>query len=108
MSAETSTPRAERARQASPAPGWGRFDASVALAEVSRLQRAAFDARMQEMGLTGASWRIIFALSRQDGRTQTALARKLDVTPVAVGEAIDRLEKSGHVERCADPDDRRK
>jgi MarR family transcriptional regulator for hemolysin len=75
----------------------------MALVEVTRLLRAAFDTRMQGMGLTGASWRIIFRLSHQDGQTQSALARRLDITPVAVGEAVDRLEKSGHVERRPTP-----
>ena len=85
-----------------------RFDATIALFEVTRLLRAAFGERMQALGLTGASWRILFILSHHDGQTQAALARKLEITPVAVGEALERLEKTGHVERRADPDDRRK
>lgn len=77
------------------------------LAEVTRLMRAAFDERMRGMGLTGASWRVITALSREDGQTQAFLADRLEISRGALGEAIDRLEKSGHVTRRADPADRR-
>lgn len=63
---------------------------------------------MRALGLTGATWRLITHLSREDGQTQASLARRLEITPVALGEAVDRLERSGHIERRADPNDRRK
>jgi DNA-binding MarR family transcriptional regulator len=90
------------------APASDRFEASFALVEITRLMRAAFDERMKALGLTGATWRVLGRLARQDGQTQAMLARRLEVTPVALGETIDRLVKSGHVERRADPNDRRK
>lgn len=85
-----------------------RPDTGFVLAEVTRLLRLAFDQRMRSTGLTGATWRVLAYLSREDGQTQAALAQKLEISRVAVGEAVDRLERSGHVERRADPDDRRK
>ena len=85
-----------------------RFDAGFALAEVTRLLRLAFDQRMRRVGLTGATWRVLAYLSREDGQTQASLAQRLEISRVAVGEAVDRLERSGHVERRADPEDRRK
>ncbi len=85
-----------------------RSDTGFVLAEVTRLLRLAFDQRMRSTGLTGATWRVLVYLSREDGQTQAALAQKLEISRVAVGEAVDRLERSGHVERRADPDDRRK
>ena len=91
-------------------PGEGmnlRREIGYGLAEVSRLLRAAFDQRMRVMGLTGSSWRVITALSREDGQTQAALAELLEISRVAVGEMVDRLEKTGHVTRRADPADRR-
>jgi DNA-binding MarR family transcriptional regulator len=77
------------------------------LSDVTRLLRAATDQRMRAIGLTGASWRVITSLSRIDGQTQASLAERLEISRVAVGESVDRLEKSGHVERKADPADRR-
>ena len=84
-----------------------RFTIGYGLSEVTRLLRAAFDQRMRVMGLTGASWRVISWLSREDGQTQAALAEQLEISRVALGEAVDRLEKTGHVTRNADPADRR-
>ncbi len=96
---------AERRRSAQSAD---RHEASFTLVEVMRLMRAAFAERMKDLGLTGSSWRILVRLARQDGMSQVALARRVEITAVAVGEAIDRLERSGHVERRPDPKDRRK
>ncbi len=84
------------------------FDTAFALAEVTRLLRSAFDQRMRNVGLTGSTRRIITYLSREDGQTQASLAKRLDITRVALGEAVDRLEKSGHVKRRPDAADRRK
>ena len=85
-----------------------RIEIGYGLADVTHLLRMAFDQRMRKMGLTTATWRVIAWLSRQDGQTQAALAQRLEISRVALGETIDRLEKSGHVERRADPADRRK
>lgn len=83
------------------------FEAGYLLAEVTRLMRAALDVRMRDLGLTGASWRVLANLAREDGLTQIELARRLEVSRVALGQMIDRLAKSGHVERRADARDRR-
>lgn len=85
-----------------------RREITFGLAEVTRMLRQAFDQRMRVLGLTGATWRVIASLSREDGQTQASLAERLEITRVALGETIDRLEKSGHVKRRADPTDRRK
>ena len=84
-----------------------RHEIGYGLSEVTRLLRAAFDQRMRGVGLTGASWRIITSLAREDGQTQANLADRLEISRVALGEAIDRLEKTGHVARRSDPADRR-
>jgi MarR family transcriptional regulator for hemolysin len=78
-----------------------------ALADVTRLMRTMFDARMRELGLNGSTWRLLAYLYREDGQTQAQLARLLEVSRAAVGQMIDRLEESGHVERRDDPGDRR-
>ena len=80
---------------------------TVLIGETARLMRTAFDARMRGIGLTGASSRALFILYKEDGLSQIELARRLDVSRMALGQTIDRLEKSGHVERRPDPSDRR-
>lgn len=64
---------------------------------------------MRPAGVTRSKWWVLSALSRARGKgmTQVDLARLLDVGKVTVGGLVDRLEKSGDVERRADPNDRR-
>lgn len=96
-------------QQAAPRDEVGaRIEIGYGLADVTHLLRTAFDQRMRKMGLTTATWRVIAYLSREDGQTQAALAQRLEISRVALGETIDRLEKSGHVTRRADLVDRRK
>jgi len=78
-----------------------------ALADVTRLLRTVYDLRLSGKGLSGASWRVLAYLYREDGLTQTKLAELLEVSRPAIGQMIDRLEASGFVERRADPSDRR-
>lgn len=62
---------------------------------------------MKPLGLTRAQWRVIVFLHREDGLTQSELARLLEVGKVSMGGLIDRLEHSGWIERRSDPHDRR-
>ncbi len=82
-------------------------ETSFLLGDVTRLARMRFDADVASDGLSGASWRALGLLVREDGQTQAALARGLAVSRVAVGEMIDRLERDGWVTRRADAADRR-
>ncbi len=84
-----------------------RLEITSMLVEVTRLLRAAYDQRMRAIGLTGASARALINLFKEDGLSQIELARRLEVSRMAAGQTIDRLEKSGHVERRPDPADRR-
>ncbi|WP_068875542.1 MarR family winged helix-turn-helix transcriptional regulator [Phenylobacterium sp. CCH9-H3] len=77
------------------------------LADVTRLMRAAFDDKMQELGLTASTWRVLIYLHRSDGVSQAALARQLEVSRASLGQMIDRLEQSGHVMRAEHSEDRR-
>lgn len=83
------------------------FEVAFAIDDVNRLLRLAFDERMNAVGLTKSSWRLISSLSREDGLSQVELARRLGMTRVSVGWLVDRLAESGHVERRADARDRR-
>jgi MarR family transcriptional regulator, transcriptional regulator for hemolysin len=77
--------------------------------DVSRTRRTLIDHWMKPLGITRAQWSLLSALSRggNDGMMQVDLARLLEVGKVTIGGLVDRLEASGHVERRADPQDRR-
>lgn len=77
------------------------------VADLGRLFRRVFDRRVAHLGLTRAQWRALRYLQRAEGLSQVELAEQLDMEPIAVGRVIDRLQKSGFVERRADPSDRR-
>lgn len=75
--------------------------------DVSRLRRIVVDRALKPLGITRSQWWVLAFLSRRDGMTQTALAADLDLTKVAVGGLIDRMESGGFVERRADERDAR-
>jgi len=77
--------------------------------DVSRMRRTLFDQAVRKLDITRAQWWALANISRHEteGMIQSDLARELDVGKVTVGGLIDRLELSGHVERHADPHDRR-
>ena len=77
------------------------------IADLSRLFGRVFDRRAAHLGLTRVQWRALKRIHHDEGMTQAALADVLDMEPIAVGRVIDRLQKSGFIERRADPDDRR-
>ncbi|MEO6687481.1 MAG: MarR family transcriptional regulator, partial [Dokdonella sp.] len=67
-----------------------------------------FDRRATQFKLTRAQWRTLKTIRRKEGVSQTELADFLDMQPIPVGRLIDRLEKTGYIERRADPGDRRR
>ena len=75
--------------------------------DVSRLRRIVVDRSLKPLGITRSQWWVLAFLSRRDGMTQTALAADLDLTKVAIGGLIDRMETAGFVERRADERDAR-
>jgi len=75
--------------------------------DVSRLRRVVVDRSLKPLGITRSQWWVLAFLSRRDGMTQTALAADLDLTKVAIGGLLDRMETAGFVERRADQSDGR-
>lgn len=75
--------------------------------DVSRLRRIVVDRALKPLGITRSQWWVLAFLSRRDGMTQSALALDLDLTKVAIGGLLDRMEASGFVERRSDPSDGR-
>jgi DNA-binding MarR family transcriptional regulator len=78
------------------------------LHDATRQIRKHFDRRATRLELTRAQWRALKATRRQEGLSQSELAEYLDMEAIPVGRVIDRLEKTGFVERRADPGDRRR
>jgi DNA-binding MarR family transcriptional regulator len=78
------------------------------LHDATRQLRKHFDRRATRLELTRAQWRALKATSRQEGLSQAELADFLDMEAIPVGRVIDRLEKTGFVERRSDPADRRR
>src|ERR1700744_3833939 len=75
--------------------------------DLSRLGRRVVDRALKPLGVTRSQWWVLAFLSRSDGMSQVALADELDLGKVALGQLIDRLEKTGFVSRRADEEDRR-
>lgn len=82
-------------------------NAGFLIHDVSRLMRAWFDERAQDMGLTRAQWRVLVHLAAREGVNQKELAAILELDTVTLGRHIDRLERDGWLERRPDPSDRR-
>lgn len=75
--------------------------------DIARLLHKNFDKKAQTLGLTRSQWSVIAHLMRHDGIQQKMLADILEITPTTLVGLIDRLEKSGWLERKDDPADRR-
>ena len=75
--------------------------------DVSRLRRIVIDRALKPVGITRSQWWVLSFLGRRDGMTQTALAADLDLTKVAIGGLLDRMETSAFVERRPDQRDGR-
>src|SRR5271168_3388866 len=74
------------------------------LHDVSRLRRRVVDRALKPLGLTRSQWWVLAFLSRSDGMSQVALADELDLGKVALGQLVDRLEKTSFIFRRPDED----
>jgi DNA-binding MarR family transcriptional regulator len=77
------------------------------LHDVSRLRRRVVDRTLKPLNVTRSQWWVLAFLSRSDGMSQVALAEELDLGKVALGQLIDRLEKTQFVSRKPDEKDLR-
>lgn len=77
------------------------------LVETARLLRTHMDKRAKPYGTTRAQWGVLGRLRRNEGLMQVDLAEQLELSPIALGGLIDKLEMQGHVERRPDPKDNR-
>src|SRR5690349_13119175 len=77
------------------------------IGETGHALRKAFTRRAASLGVTGAQAKVMLRLSIRPGMRQVELADLFDIEPITLSRIIDRLEEAGHVERVADPSDRR-
>jgi len=79
--------------------------------EVGRLYGRQFDQLSREtLGLSRAQCRLIAQIANNDGDrpwTQSELAQRLDLTPMAVATLVDRMETAGWIARRPSVTDRR-
>jgi MarR family transcriptional regulator, transcriptional regulator for hemolysin len=78
-----------------------------AISDVHRLLGKSFGRRTRGLGFSTAQWRVLFAIRRRAGLTQTEIADTIDMEKAPVGRLLDRLEAAGLIERRSDPADRR-
>ncbi|MDP4334658.1 MarR family transcriptional regulator [Curtobacterium sp. A7_M15] len=91
-----------------------RVDAVDVLNALRRYRSAESAAQRRAREALGIGENALLALralldAEEAGRTVNAkdLAEQLDITPASTSALVDRLVRSGHVERHADPNDRR-
>jgi len=75
--------------------------------DLPRQLRRIVDEALEGYGLSRTQWRLLAYVFRQEGMTQTELARYLEVERASAGLAIDALEKKALVLRQQHPGDRR-
>jgi DNA-binding MarR family transcriptional regulator len=75
--------------------------------QVCRLHYSRAHTLLEEIGLYRGQPPVLRFLHQQDGLTQTDLATRLQLAPATVTKMIQRMEKTGFVQRRPDPGDQR-
>ena len=76
-------------------------------AQICRLKHARIHTLLEALGLYRGQPSVLQALWEQEGLMHTELARRLQVQPATITKMLQRMEKTGFVERRPDPDDQR-
>src|SRR5260370_5326447 len=74
---------------------------------ICRAQRGKMSEALTEIGLYAGQEMILWHLWRQDGLAQSQMVERMCVQPPTVSKMLDRLERTGLVERRPDSEDRR-
>ena len=78
------------------------------LMQTDRLHRAAIEAQVDKLGIHRSQHIVLMNISRQkEGTNQTDIASSLDISPAAVTVTLQKLERSGLIERHGDKKDGR-
>lgn len=77
------------------------------LSMICRAQRSKMSEALTEIGLYAGQEMFLWHLWRQDGLTQSQMVERMCVQPPTVSKMLDRLERTGLVERRPDSEDSR-
>src|SRR5438093_9482848 len=77
------------------------------LSMICRAQRGKMSEALTEIGLYAGQEMFLWQLWRQDGLTQSQMVERMCVQPPTVSKMLDRMEKTGLVERRPDSEDSR-
>ncbi len=77
------------------------------LAQVCRLHHARVHQLLDALGLYRGQPQVLFRLWEREGQTHRDLAASMQVTPATITRMIQRMEKTGFVQRRPDPGDQR-
>lgn len=77
------------------------------LAQASQLISTEFHETVRAHGLSVLEWRVLATMAGSGPLTIGSLAQKSVSKQPTVTRLLDRMEQQGHVERLADPSDRR-
>ncbi|MBK19289.1 MAG: MarR family transcriptional regulator [Rhodospirillaceae bacterium] len=67
----------------------------------------AYGDHLDDAGITVPEWRVVLTLARYPRSTATEITDRWAMDKMAISRAIQRLEKSGTIQRKRNPDDRR-
>lgn len=77
------------------------------LANICHLHRIRWTQLLEALNLYQGQPPLLRELWEEEGLTQTELATRLKLTPPTVTKMLQRMEKSGFIQRKPDPDDQR-
>ena len=77
------------------------------LANICHLHHTRAHRLFEEVGLYRGQPPVLMALWEQEGLTQTELAEQLHITPATVTRMLQRMERTGFIQRQPDPLDQR-
>ncbi|MDQ7018465.1 MAG: MarR family transcriptional regulator [Robiginitomaculum sp.] len=80
---------------------------AFAISDTAQILRKSFNERARHLRLTQAQYRTLIYLDRQQGITQSELARLLEIRPITLTRQLDLLAANQMIERRINPDDRR-
>lgn len=87
-----------------------RTNGGFLISKIKQIQGRVFERMLDENGISefnGAQGRILFVLWETDDIPISMLSERTGLAKTTLTSMLDRLERSGHILRLLDPDDRR-
>jgi Transcriptional regulators len=75
--------------------------------DAARMVRSEFGRSARDHKLTLLQWRTLGMLARGEPLTQSAIAQRIEASPMTMSDIVNRLETLGYVSRETDPADSR-